>query len=117
MNIGLDSKFYKFANILYNIMMINFFILLGYFSIIFLGGFQATSDYICRKIITKESYELRSTFKKYFYSNFKKTFAVSIVQVPSSVIGSKLLLQEKKIGNIISIANILNEFFSIEIDI
>ena len=81
MDIGLESKFYKFANTLYNIMVINFFILLGYFSIIFLGGFQATSDYICRKIISKEDYKIRLAFRKYFYSNFKKTLVVSIIYI------------------------------------
>ncbi len=79
MNIGLDSKFYKFANIVYNIIIINMLMLIGYSSILFSGTFQSISDYICKKNFTKEDYRLKDIFKKYFFGNFKNTIVFSLM--------------------------------------
>ena len=81
MNIGLDSKFYKFSNIVYNIIIINFLMLLGYSSILFSGAFQSICDYICKKNITKEDYRLKDLFKKHFLNNFKNTVIISLIYI------------------------------------
>lgn len=77
LNFGIDSKLYKYSNYVYNLLKLNFFVMISFVTIVGLGSGFATGFYQLNQLTKKSNDVNFLVFLKHFKLNFRKGLSFS----------------------------------------
>lgn len=77
LNFGMDSKLYRYSNYIYNLLKLNFFVMISFATIVGLGSGFATGFYQLNQLTQKSNDVKLGIFIKHFKLNFKKGLSFS----------------------------------------